>query len=247
MTEHGKYSIPVVCALAGIGLAAYLALFSGFTIDDAYISYRYAENFASGQGLVFNAGERVEGYSNFLWVLILGLLKKAGIGVPLAAKILGFLSLLAALVAVYKLVKRLTGDSLSAAGALLLMTTSFGLVFFSVTGLETVFYAALVTWAACLFHRDEGRISVGLSIILVAAALTRPEGVLFFPAMAAFELIKYKRVQRRFVGAALVFLFSFGAFLLWRHAYYGSFAAEHFLRQATQGLDRSSAGRLRVR
>ena len=43
-------------------------------IDDAFISFRYAENFAQGKGLVFNSGERVEGYSNFLWVILLGLL-----------------------------------------------------------------------------------------------------------------------------------------------------------------------------
>src|SRR4051812_8768436 len=44
-----------------------------FTIDDAYISFRYARNFAHGDGLVYNLGERVEGYTNFLWTVILGL------------------------------------------------------------------------------------------------------------------------------------------------------------------------------
>src|SRR5262245_5079445 len=43
-----------------------------FLTDDAFISFRYARNFSAGAGLVFNPGfERVEGYSNFLWVLIL--------------------------------------------------------------------------------------------------------------------------------------------------------------------------------
>ena len=41
-----------------------------FTQDDAYISYRYVENFIEGHGLVFNIGERVEGYTNFLWMMI---------------------------------------------------------------------------------------------------------------------------------------------------------------------------------
>jgi hypothetical protein len=40
-------------------------------LDDAYISYRYAQNLAQGNGLVFNRGERVEGYSNFLHVLMM--------------------------------------------------------------------------------------------------------------------------------------------------------------------------------
>ena len=39
--------------------------------DDAYISYRYARNLAAGDGLTFNPGERVEGYSNLLYVLLL--------------------------------------------------------------------------------------------------------------------------------------------------------------------------------
>src|SRR5208282_4503087 len=38
--------------------------------DDAYISYRYARNLAEGKGLVFNPGEHVEAYSNFLYVLL---------------------------------------------------------------------------------------------------------------------------------------------------------------------------------
>ena len=39
--------------------------------DDAYISLRYVKNLAHGEGLVFNPGERVEGYSNFLWIVFL--------------------------------------------------------------------------------------------------------------------------------------------------------------------------------
>jgi hypothetical protein len=42
-----------------------------FIQDDAFISFRYAFHSAQGQGLVWNLGELVEGYTNFLWVLIL--------------------------------------------------------------------------------------------------------------------------------------------------------------------------------
>ena len=54
----------LVCALV-------LAITYGVcTQDDAFISFRYAENLANGQGLVFNPGERVEGYSNPLWTVL---------------------------------------------------------------------------------------------------------------------------------------------------------------------------------
>ena len=54
-------------------LTVYLAhaLYYRGLIDDAFISFRYAANLVDGHGLVFNHGERVEGYTNLLWVLIL--------------------------------------------------------------------------------------------------------------------------------------------------------------------------------
>src|SRR5262245_30182050 len=44
--------------------------------DDAFISFRYVRNLVTGHGLVFNVGERVEGYSNFLWVIELAAIWK---------------------------------------------------------------------------------------------------------------------------------------------------------------------------
>jgi arabinofuranosyltransferase len=91
-----------------VGCAAFqLYYFSVFTVDDAYISFRYAENFARGHGLVFNPGEYVEGYTNFLWVILLGLLKKAGIDVQVSARILGGLSSFITLVMTYLLSLRI--------------------------------------------------------------------------------------------------------------------------------------------
>jgi len=57
-----------------LGCAAALAVLTLSNlqlVDDAYISFRYAHNLASGQGLVFNPGEYVEGYTNLLWTLLM--------------------------------------------------------------------------------------------------------------------------------------------------------------------------------
>ena len=51
--------------------------------DDAFISFRYAKNLANGSGLVFNSGERVEGYTNFLWTLILWIPEHFGWNTPM--------------------------------------------------------------------------------------------------------------------------------------------------------------------
>ena len=60
---------------------------SDVLMDDAFISFRYAKNLANGLGLVFNPGEKVEGYTNFLWVMILGLSEYLGLGILTASKI----------------------------------------------------------------------------------------------------------------------------------------------------------------
>ena len=67
----------VALALLGLCLAGH-ALHYDYVVDDAFISFRYAQNFLQGHGLVYNPGERVEGYTNFLWVLLVALGMVAG-------------------------------------------------------------------------------------------------------------------------------------------------------------------------
>src|SRR4051794_28705299 len=71
--------------------AAYYVVFvarTGFTFqgrasfalfDDSAISMQYARNFAHGHGLVWNAGEHVEGYSNLLWTFWMSLVHLVGV------------------------------------------------------------------------------------------------------------------------------------------------------------------------
>ncbi|MGK3982234.1 hypothetical protein WME99_04315 [Sorangium sp. So ce136] len=80
---------------------------SSFTIDDAYISFRYAENLARGNGLVCNVGERVEGYTSFLWTVLLAAAVKVGATPTAASKVLGAACACGALVPTYLLSQRL--------------------------------------------------------------------------------------------------------------------------------------------
>ncbi|NVB37001.1 hypothetical protein G6O69_04110 [Pseudenhygromyxa sp. WMMC2535] len=71
----------VIAALIGLGYLVHLRAWT-FACDDAFISFRYAQNLGEHGALVYNLDplERVEGYTNFLWVLILA----AGAGLGLA-------------------------------------------------------------------------------------------------------------------------------------------------------------------
>ena len=73
----------VIVALPGVWQAWALR----FVQDDAYISWRYAENLARGLGLVWNEGEYVEGYTNFLWTVILAIPHRVGLDVEMFATV----------------------------------------------------------------------------------------------------------------------------------------------------------------
>jgi len=71
---------PTLWGLAVIALLAFylfnVGIYFDFTMDDAGISFRYGANLFDGHGLVYNLGERVEGYSNFGFVVLSGLVYK---------------------------------------------------------------------------------------------------------------------------------------------------------------------------
>jgi len=60
----------VFLLLCGLLFAAQWLGYRGYFLDDAFITFRYARNLADGLGPVFNAGEAVEGYTTFLWMLV---------------------------------------------------------------------------------------------------------------------------------------------------------------------------------
>ena len=75
--------VPLILAcVPWLAMLVWLAAVSWFlATDDAFISFRYARNLLEGHGLVFNVGERVEGYSNFLWTIELAAIWRA-FGIP---------------------------------------------------------------------------------------------------------------------------------------------------------------------
>ncbi|MBM3962536.1 MAG: hypothetical protein FJ306_11630, partial [Planctomycetes bacterium] len=97
-----RWELSLLAALPALALlAAQCAWLPHFVSDDAFISLRYVERLLAGDGLTWTDGERVEGYSNLLWVLgVAGLHGGLGLGGDLvaAARLLGFCCGAAALV-----------------------------------------------------------------------------------------------------------------------------------------------------
>src|SRR5262245_37549022 len=77
MLSSSPVSVRLSLRYAAVPFLIYIAhalLFGGWIVDDAGISFAYARNLAQGHGLVSQPGlPPVEGYSNFLWVLLMAL------------------------------------------------------------------------------------------------------------------------------------------------------------------------------
>jgi hypothetical protein len=208
-------------------LAVGHALWFGHIADDAYISFRFAANWAEGHGLVFNPGEYVMGYSNFLWVMLLGIAEWLGVQAPTAASVLGIVCGWATLVLVYWYVRSAFGSSLAATGAGLLLVTNGTFALWLVGGLEGPLFGLLLTagtiLALRLEHSSRSVGFVGLGVLLGLAALTRPEGVFYGPVIGGMLWLRCPDVKRaRDVGIALATCLAiFALFTAWVWAYYG--------------------------
>lgn len=227
----GDWSRRLLLTLFAVGGLA-LAWQVLWLCDDAFISFRYSRNFAEGHGLVFNPGEWVEGYTNFLWTFLLGLLGKLGASIPHAALYGDLAAFVLALFAVSATVRRIApGPILVPFGALFLAGIRPFHTFAS-SGLETMPAALLVAvgmWASTLRH---GAFWSGLA--LIGAVLMRPDQSLLYGAMGlalvAEDLLFrtdrpwLRRLDlRRYVAYALPFLLLYVPYFLWRWQAYGDF------------------------
>ena len=166
-------------------LLAWLTSVSWFLTDDAFISFRYVRNLLNGHGLVFNVGERVEGYSNFLWILELAAVWRI-LDIPPehAAPWLSVLLTAGTLALMLWWIARLPNLRMRGlvswmALALICSSTTFA-VWTSGGGLETrQFTFFIVATVVCLsLYRNLRWGLLAASVSLALAALTRPEGPL---------------------------------------------------------------------
>ncbi len=199
------------------------------TIDDAFITFRYARNFLSGYGLVFNPGEPVLGTTTPVYAVLLaglGLISGgAGAPFPLLAWILNALADAVTCWLLIRIASRLAHRRAGVAASLVWAVAPMS-VTFSIGGMETSLFIALM--AATLYLHSAGR-PVGAALTGCLSLLTRPDALLLLGPLAlerlrlalAWPPSRGRRVPVSW-AEALAFFVPIAAWVGFGTAFYGS-------------------------
>ncbi|WP_133137388.1 protein LphB [Legionella rowbothamii] len=225
-------------------LAIYLFLFQvqaiwPFTIDDMYISLRYAKNWALGNGLLWNVhAPPVEGYSNFSFVVLAAFALSLKVDPVIVLKAAGVLGLFFTCFFLY-LITRFWFEQRSALLPCIALLFYKGQIIWAVSGLETALYQAFICGSVYFCFRGmgyqhypktrgepQGYAFILAGLCLTLAGLTRPEA----PALMVlfFILLCWDRPQeggisywRGIILFTLTLAIFFIPYFSWRFFYFG--------------------------
>lgn len=223
--------------LVGGALLVWHSLRYNFVTDDAYISFVFSRNFAEHGELTFNLGDRTEGYTNFLWTFVLGVLMVVGINPELSSRVLSTACALGTLWQTFRgmrlvLPAALPSRDVWAGLPALLLGASSGFACWTSGGLETQLFTFLVAWAvveyvalpqAAVVSRSWRKIGVAFAL----AAMTRPEGPMLAALVGVHALACNVFGSRRWLptraqwDGAAAFLLVWAPWFAWRWWYYG--------------------------
>ena len=237
-------ALPIKRAMPALGLAVAIGLLVAhahhfdFINDDAFISFRYADNLVQHGELTYNIGERVEGYTNFLWTMIIAAVLALG-GDPVPwSKALGVLLSAGTLATVFFFSRwwatpaageapQRSGMWCAAAPLFLAMSSAFAA--WSEGGLETSLFTFLITagLVRTVVEVAEDERTPLSAVCFALAAMTRPDGLLIAALAGLFRLGEscFRRKSplpaRGDIAWGVIFLSIFAPYWLWRYSYYG--------------------------
>jgi hypothetical protein len=215
--------------------------------DDQMISMRYARNLVDGMGLVWNPGDRLEGYTNLGWVFVMAGVHALHVPENLTSLVVELINVaLAAMILILadRLLARLADppDWLRAT-TLLTLGLSVDLLYWAANGFETTLLTAVFLWALLWALDDGQRGEFSGSTCLLAGLLPviRSDAVHLTAAVACTALLLGSR--RRWWALALCGL-PLVAHLAFRVSYYGDWLPNtYYLKVAgQQGLAYAGLG-----
>jgi hypothetical protein len=214
-----------------------------WTVDDAYIAFRYAKHLAFHGQLVWNLGSRpVEGYTGLaLPVLVAGGMR-AGLAPEGVTRSIGIASYCVAAWTLSDNQRRLGVPEPSRAFVTAALMVLPALFTHATSGLETMAFAATlgICFGRLLSCDASPRLSnqARLWLALLLLSLIRPEGVLFAAVFGAALFARLWLSSRRLapsIAVAGLYVVPYGAYFAWRLAYYGRIFPNTYYAKAVEG------------
>ena len=249
--ENKILAIKVAFLLVILGFILFQSSIPAIEIDDAYTTFRYARNFANGNGLVFNVGEHVEGYSNFLWVILLSIGLRMGFDAPLFAKWAGVVFTLLSILFCILILRRDNTKRIAyfwgETFILSILILSFPSILYWASGtLETplfMFSLVFAVWTATL-KSETFPTSLLKGIGMALPSLVRFDGIIFSAILVIYLLINYKGTT--FIQGIMLQIFLcvvlVGSYHIWRTGYYDSFLPNTVIAKGSTGFWRLLRG-----
>jgi hypothetical protein len=236
--ESAKLSLtlwPIAASLSILTYGLYRAIDLRWICDDAFITMRYVKNFVEGNGLVYNIGERVEGYTHFLWLMLVAAANAIGFDSVDSSIWLGIASytgILVLLLAISFCEHKKNPKVLWLPLAAAMYAFNYDTTVWASGGLETSFYAFLILlsfyiWFYSGWTERLRLLLTGITLALVS--LTRPDGALF--ALTAAVLLIVNGIRRKqsaldiskTIGILILPSVAIGVpYLIWKYLYYGA-------------------------
>jgi len=227
----------MIIRIIGISLISLLLLsavlyFFHYIPDDTFITLRYARNAVRGYGLVFNRGDKLEGYSNFLWLMILITAGKIGLPLISSSRALSFLLTLGAIALTGVASNSTSLPSMNGFKKTLLvafppiaLSATAPIGTWSLSGTEIPFFTAILLGAYISYVRERRLAALSLAALL---GLVRPEGLVFFALFWLFAVAESNDRLKEVLSGAAILLAFYLPYALWKKSYFGSLLPNTF-------------------
>lgn len=200
---HARWLRPLVVATA-LAFGVTLAAQSRWLCDDIFITFRYAGNIVAGHGVVYNTGERVEGYTHFLWLALIAAWNWAGGAPETIVVVLGLLAYAGVIIAC-----GLRSTAVPLAALVLALHPDFRI--WATSGMETMAFTWMVLLAVFALV-DRRYLAAGIA--LSAAVLLRPDALVFCSVAVVWAALERDR-RRAFMMLPFAVYALYSAWRLW--------------------------------
>lgn len=208
-------------------------------VDDAYISFRYGKNMINGNGLVFNKGEYVEGYTNLLWTVITAPFTFIEfVDVSYFTLTLGLIISILNIFILIKLSNFFNYEYKGMPEYILFLPAIFfalddSIAFWAIGGMEFPLYTLFILSTAYFYFKinDDKKNIYYLFLMLMFCTLTRPEGNMIFILTIFHMIIHRKEIDNfriKIIKLFTLYLIFFNVYYGFKYFYYGQIIPNTF-------------------